>query len=184
MRRVLLIGVIFVVVTGISCCSLRAGLGAGMRFIGNLPFLTVSGEWMGISVEAGMRTTSYTLPSANLSVFWYCVNGKYCLSLPTLGSALRPYFGGGIIGAITNGSATLLEEELVLSGSAMGGLFFGGLEYSFVSQGLPLVISAGVNYVLVNSIELTISNTTDTDTVDIPLTISQFGPHFGIQWVF
>lgn len=187
MYRFFLAMAMFAVVIGSVYCSPQAEVGVGVELVGEVPFLTVNGNWGSIGGEAGIGMGSYSLLGTNFSMFWYCVNGKYYVPLPALESALHPYLGGGIIGATASSSATYLDTEFTFSASATGGLALGGLEYSLASQGLPLVIFGGVNYVSINKVEISVGGTTvelPAGMSEIPINISGLGMHLGIQWVF
>jgi len=187
MRRALVIGIMFVAVVGIFSCGLQALVGVGFTYTGQVPYGTVIGQWDSFGVEAGIGTASrtHTEIGGSFTEIWYCVNGKYFLTLPVLGEALQPYLGGGIVGVIINESWLVSGGTETLSASVVGGEVLGGLQYSFASLGVPLVVSGGASYMTVAEMTVTYVDVDDeTETYTLELPIAGVGVHFRIHWAF
>ncbi len=186
MRRALVIGVMFVALVGILSCGLQASIGLGMSYIDGVPFVSVIGQWGSFGAEAGIGTASHTYTGigGSFTTIWYCVNGKYFLTLPVLGEALQPYLGGGIIGLIASESMVVEGGVATVSASTIGGEVLGGLQYSFASLGLPLVISGGASYMTFDEMTITVDYEGDTYTYTVQLPSGGVGVHFRIHWAF
>ena len=187
MRRAVVIGVMFVAVVGMFSCGLQALIGVGFSYTGQVPYGTVIGQWGSFGVEAGIGTASriHTLIGGSFAEIWYCVNGKYFLTLPVLGEALQPYLGGGIVGVIINESWLVTGGTETLSASVVGGEVLGGLQYSFASLGLPVVISGGASYMTVAELTVTYVDVDgDTQTYTLELPSGGVGVRFGIHVAF
>ncbi len=187
MRRALVIGVMFVAVVGMFSCGLQALIGVGFTYTGQVPYGTVIGQWESFGVQAGIGTASrsHTEIGGSVTEIWYCANGKYFLTLPVLGEALQPYLGGGIVGLIINESMEVAGWTVTISASEVGGEVLGGLQYSFASLGLPVVISGGASYMTVAEMTVTyVDADDDTVTATIVLAAGGLGVHFGIHVAF
>jgi len=187
MRRAVVIGVMFVAVVGMFSCGLQALVGVGFTYTGQVPYGTVIGQWGSFGVEAGIGTASrsHTEIGGSVTEIWYCANGKYFLTLPVLGEALQPYLGGGIVGLIINESMQVSGGTTVtISASVVGGEVLGGLQYSFASLGLPVVISGGASYMTVAEMTVTYVDADGTVTATIVLPSGGIGVRFGIHVAF
>ena len=186
MRRALVIGVMFVAVVGMFSCGLQALIGVGFTYTGQVPYGTVIGQWESFGVQAGIGTASrsHTEIGGSVTEIWYCANGKYFLTLPVLGEALQPYLGGGIVGLIINESMEVAGGTVTISASEVGGEVLGGLQYSFASLGLPVVISGGASYMTVAEMTVTYVDADGTVTGTIVLPAGGLGVHFGIHVAF
>ena len=187
MRRAVVIGVMFVAVVGMFSCGLQALIGVGLSYTGQVPYGTVIGQWGSFGVEAGIGTASriHTLIGGSFTEIWYCANGKYYITLPVLGEGLQPYLGGGIVGVIINESWLESGGTETLSALVVGGEVLGGLQYSFASLGLPLVVSGGASYMTVAELTVTYVDVDDETTVyTLVLPSGGVGVHFRIHWAF
>ena len=186
MRRAVVVGVMFVAVVGMFSCGLQALIGVGFSYTGQVPYGTVIGQWESFGVQAGIGTASrsHTQIGGSVTEIWYCANGKYFLTLPVLGEALQPYLGGGIVGLIINESMEVAGGTVTISASEVGGEVLGGLQYSFASLGLPLVISGGASYMTVAEMTVTYTDADGTITGTIVLPSGGIGVHFRIHVAF
>ena len=186
MRRAVVIGVMFVAVVGMFSCGLQALVGVGFSYTGQVPYGTVIGQWGSFGVEAGIGTASrsHSLLGGSFTEIWYCVNGKYFLTLPVLGEALQPYLGGGIVGVILNESMQVSGGVVTVSASTIGGEVLGGLQYSFASLGLPVVISGGASYTTVAETTVTYVYADGDSGTYVLILPSGVGVHFRIHWAF
>ena len=186
MRRAVVVGVMFVAVVGMFSCGLQALIGVGFTYTGQVPYGTVIGQWESFGVQAGIGTASrsHTQIGGSVTEIWYCANGKYFLTLPVLGEALQPYLGGGIVGLIINESMEVAGGTVTISASEVGGEVLGGLQYSFASLGLPLVISGGASYMTVAEMTVTYTDADGTETGTIVLPSGGIGVHFRIHVAF
>ena len=187
MRRAVVIGVMFVAVVGMFSCGLQALIGVGFTYTGQVPYGTVIGQWGSFGVEAGIGTASrsHTEIGGSFAEIWYCVNGKYFLTLPVLGEALQPYLGGGIVGLIINESMEVTGGEVTVTASEVGGEILGGLQYSFASLGLPVVVSGGASYMTVAEMTVTFVYVDgESGTYTLVLPAGGIGVHFRIHVAF
>jgi len=169
MSKVLLVGTLIITLAVSISCFAQVNIGAGIKFIREVPFLAVNAVWGVFGAEAGMGMTSYGYLGYNMSLLWYLVNGKAYFSMPLL----RPYLGAGVVGV----NATVSALGQTASGSAMGVDVLAGLEFPFDTYGIPLTVFGGLDWLMFGNLTLSYPG----QTIEVPIDISGMSFHLGAR---
>ena len=180
MRNTAAVGLVFLVVLGIVCCTLQAQVGIGAKFLGEVPFVIANARLGNLGGELGAGLNMYGGLGAGVSMLWYCANGKHYVPLRMFGSSLSPYLGGGIVGIYVSSTISYMGYEANISGSAIGFEGLGGIEYSLASFRIPLAFFGGISWLSFNELRLSVAGI----TVTVPIEASGLSWHVGIRWEF
>jgi len=170
MRRTFLIAlsVSILLAMGVSAVA-ESHLGIGVKLVaGQVPFVIGSIKSETIGIEGGIGLTTYGIEGMGVSVLWYLANGK--LYFPIGEFPLSPYVGAGMAGVRVSVNYFGIEE----SANIMGFDEVGGLEFSALQYGIPLVLFVGIDYLWMSLGEL--------ETYG--LSLSSFSWHIGARLEF
>jgi len=167
-RFLIVISVTILLSMGVSAVA-QSHLGIGVKWLaGEVPFVIGSIKSETIGIEGGIGLTTYGIEGMGASILWYLANGK--LYFPVNDFPLSPYVGAGIAGVRVSVSYWGIEE----SANIMGLDGVGGLEFSALQYGIPLVLFVGIDYLWMSLGEL--------ETYGI--SFSSFSWHVGVRLEF
>lgn len=162
------IAAIFLIIVLTVSFSMIAEIGFGVKLVSsNVPFIIANIKSKNFGLEGGAGYSSSSLGGlVNFSIVWYLVNAK--LYFPLGAVPISPYVGAGIEGLIISVSSPFLNGQESMG--TIGLDLLGGLEFSAVPYGIPLVVFGGIDYVWMS-----------LEALEFPFSVIGFAWHVGIR---
>jgi len=127
-----------------SVSSASNSVGVGLKIWGGVPTAIGNLTWgnLGIELGAGLESASVIPGYLDANAVLYFANARYLVSTPFIGDVLRPYFGGGVVGAIISGSRFGVPYTMSLVAVDA----FGGVELSLAALQIPVMLFAAADW--------------------------------------
>lgn len=127
-----------------SVSSASNSVGVGLKIWGGVPTAIGNLTWgnLGLELGAGLRTASAFEGYVNATAVFYFASARYLVSMPFIGDVLRPYFGGGAVGATIFGSVLGVPYDV----SLLAVDAFGGVELSLAALQIPVTLFVAADW--------------------------------------